>query len=154
MSFATEKGIQKARKLVESVIRDRGNNPDQNRVSATEGGVAWALPFGSAAVMIAINSGKCEDQAGRLRIVSPIVKIDENHKLELFERLLRLNGTTLPGVAFGLIENEVVMVIERSVSGLDRGDVDEMIAMIGHYSDKYDDLLALEFGGTRVCDLD
>ncbi len=152
MGFQTDRDMAKACKLIETVIRDHGSDPDKNQVSATEGGAAWALLFGSAAVMIALNpsSGK---QSARIRIVSPVVKIGGELNPELLRRLLELNGTTLPGVSFGLVNDEIVLVSERSIRGLDRPEVEETIAMIGYYADKYDDLLVLEFGGTRVCDL-
>jgi hypothetical protein len=57
-------------------------------------------------------------------------------------------------VSFGLVNEEIVLVSERTIRGLDLPELEEIIAMIGYYADKYDDLLSLEFGGTRVCDLD
>ena len=153
MNFQSDREMVKARKLIETVIRDHGSDPDKNRVSASEGGAAWALLFGSAAVMIALNPSNGK-QSARLRIVSPVVKIEGEYKLELLKRLLELNGTTLPGVSFGLVNEEVVLVSERTIRGLDLPELEEIIAMIGYYADKYDDLLSLEFGGTRVCDLD
>lgn len=152
MAFVKDGGIGKARKLVESAIRDRGLKPDDHRVSAALGGEAWAVKFGSAAVMIALNPGQGAE-AGRLRIVSPIVRMPDNPRPELFSKLLELNGTELPGVALGVVRNEIVLVAERSVRGLDRPEVDELIAAIGHFADTYDDLLVREFGGTRVCDI-
>jgi hypothetical protein len=153
MTFQSEGGLGKARKIVEAVIRDHGAEPDENKVSAAEGGVAWALAFGSAAVMIALNPGRLGD-AGRFRIVSPLVRIEGEPGGDLLLRLLELNGAALPGIAFGVIKSEIVLVAERSVRGLDRDGVEEMIAMIGHFGDEYDDLLVSEFGGIRVCDLD
>ncbi len=154
MAFQSDGGIGKARKLVEAAIRDRGIEPDDNKVSAGEGGVAWALKFGSAAVMIALNPMVGSKEAARLRIVSPIVRMETELKKEMLLHLLELNGTTLPGVAFGIINNEIVLVAERSVRGLDRHEVEEILVMIGHFADEYDDLLVREYGGARVCDLD
>ena len=153
MGLQSDREMAKACKLVEAVIRAHGSDPDKNRVSAADGGAAWALLFGSAAVMIALNpsSGK---QSSRLRIVSPVVRLSQGLKIELAQRLLELNGTELPGVSFGLVKDEIVLVAERSIRGLDRSELEEIITMIGYYADKYDDLLTLEFGGTRVCDLD
>jgi hypothetical protein len=144
--------IGKARKHVEAAIRERGVEPDDHQVSATEGGVAWALRFGSAAVMIALNLGE-EGRDGRMRIVSPIVKLPDDPSPEVFRELLELNGTKLPGVAFGLVGDEVVLVSERSLRGLDRSEVEETLGLIGHYADEYDDLLVDDFGGKRVCDI-
>ena len=144
--------IGKARKHVEAAIRERGVEPDDHQVSATEGGVAWALRFGSAAVMIALNLGE-EGRDGRMRIVSPIVKLPDDPSPEVFRELLELNGTKLPGVAFGFVGDEVVLVSERSLRGLDRSEVEETLGLIGHYADEYDDLLVDDFGGKRVCDI-
>ena len=145
--------MTKARKLVETAIRDHGSDPDKNRVRGADGGAAWALLFGSAAVMIALNPSR-RNQSARLRIVSPVVKLDRGLKIELAQRLLELNGSDLPGVSFGLVKDEIVLLAERSIRGLDRSELEEIITMIGYYADKYDDLLTLEFGGTRICDLD
>ena len=146
-------GIGKAHKLLEAVIRDRGIDPDKHRVTAAEGGAAWAVAFGSAAVMIALNPG-VDKAPARLRIVSPVIRMPQGPNRDLFKRLLELNGTDLPGVAFGVVKNEIVLVAERSVRGLDRAEVEEMLSMIGNLADQYDDRLVQQFGGTRVCDLD
>ncbi len=153
MAFQINSGISKAHKIVEAVIRDRGIDPDKNSVTAAEGGAAWAVAFGSAAVMIALNPGG-DKGTGRLRVVSPIVRMQQTSDIGLFKRLLELNATDLPGVAFGIVKNEIVLVAERGVSGLDRSEVEEMLTIIGHLADQYDDLLVREFGGIRVCDLD
>ena len=112
-----DSGMSKSRRLVESVLRDRGVDLESIRLSAPEGGAAWAMEFGSAAVMIALNPGG-SGRPGRLRLVSPIVRMPDELKPELLLRLLELNGNALPGVAFGIINNEVVLVIERSVQGI------------------------------------
>lgn len=152
MVFQSDKGIAKARKHVEAAIRGLGMDPDANRMKAAEGAAAWSMARGSAMLMIALNPGVGSAPA-RLRLVSPIVKIPDTPSPDLFRRLLELNGTELPGVSFGIIGDEVVLVAERGVQGLDRGEVDELLAALGHFADEYDDLLVKQFGGTRVCDL-
>ena len=153
MVFQADGGIGKARKQVEAVIKERGVVPDRHEVKAAEGGAAWALQFGSAAVMIALNPPANKGEAGRLRVVSPLVKVSGELRADLLRRLLELNGTNLPGVAFGMVGDEIVLVAERSVRGLDRDEVEELLAVIGHFADEYDDLLVNEFGGVRVCDI-
>jgi hypothetical protein len=153
MAFGADGGVGKARKLVESVIKDLGIDPDESALDGAGDGVAWRVARGSAHVMIAINPAGT-GKAARLRIVSPLIAMDEETSPALLRRLLELNGTELPGVAFGVIGNKVVLVAERSVAGLDRAEVVEMLSVIGFYADKYDDDLVEEFGGTRVWDLD
>ena len=46
-----------------------------------------------------------------------------------------------------------MLTADRSTSGLDRVEVEEMIRRIADYADQYDDALTLEFGGVRHSDL-
>jgi hypothetical protein len=146
-------GAGKARRVVEGVIKDLGVDPAECAIEAVPGGFAWRVAKGSAHVMIALNPGP-EGQPARLRVISPMIKLDGETSPGLLRRLLELNGTDLPGVAFGVIGDTVVLVAERGVVGLDRPEVGEMLSIIGHFADKYDDILVEEYGGTRVWDLD
>jgi hypothetical protein len=152
MALASDGGAAKARKLVAAVIKDLGVDPGESEIEAAGSICAWRVARGSAYVMIAINPGG-EGKAARLRILSPMIKMDDETSPALLRRLLELNGTELPGVSFGVIGDKVVLIAERGVSGLDRAEVAEMLATIGFFADKYDDVLVEEFGGTRVWDL-
>jgi len=150
----TDSSLTKARKVIESVIKERGISPQENKVDAVEGGFAWQLARGSADVIISLVPG-VRDAAGRIRIVSPMVRMDKGVSTDMARKLLELNGSQLPGVFFGLIAGDIVaLVSERSILKLDRLEVQEMLSLVGYYADKYDDLLVEDFGGTRVCDLE
>ncbi|MBN2525631.1 MAG: YbjN domain-containing protein [Deltaproteobacteria bacterium] len=154
MTGKLEKGLAKARKTVENVLKELGVNAVENEVESMEGGHAWQVARGSADVMVSLVPGN-DHTAGRIRVVSPIVKMDGGISLEAAVRLLELNGTQLPGVAFGLIQGDmVVLVAERTVLDLNQLEVQEMLNMVGYYADMYDDILVAEFGGTRIFDLD
>ncbi|MBN2718929.1 MAG: YbjN domain-containing protein [Deltaproteobacteria bacterium] len=154
MTGKLEKGLSKAKKIVESVLRDLGVDAAGNEMESVVGGHAWQVARGSADIMISLVPGS-DHAAGRIRVVSPIVKMDKGISKEAAIRLLELNGTQLPGVAFGLIQRDmVVLVSERTVLDLNRLEVQEMLNMVGYYADKYDDILVEEFGGTRVFDLE
>lgn len=153
MAFQSDGGLGKARKLVEGVIKGLGLAPDENAIAAGEGACAWQIARGSAYVMIALNPGPAGAPA-RLRVVSPIVRTRFEVAPAMLMRLLELNGTELPGIAFGMVGDKIVLLAERSVAGLDRAEVEELLHVIGVYADKYDDELVNQFGGTRVCDTD
>jgi hypothetical protein len=148
-----ERDLGKARKTVEKAIAKLGLDPDSCTIDAQEGGAAWYLTRGSADVMVALNPGS-GDVPGRLRLVAPIVRVDFDAKPALLMRLLELNATELPGIAFGVLGNKVVLLAERSVFDLDLTEVEELLRVIGHFADKYDDELVKQFGGARVCDTD
>ncbi len=148
-----DRDLAKAKKTVENVVKELGVEPADNAVEAVKGGYAWQIARGSADVIISLIPG-VHEAAGRIRVVSPLVRMEKGVTKELAVRLLELNGTELPGVSFGLISGDiVVLVAERSVLELDKQEVREMLGLIGYYADKYDDVLVKEFGGTRVCDL-
>ena len=152
MSVLGNTNQTKAIRVVESVLKGLGLDPEKNRISSSAGETTWQLSRGSADVMIAVNAA-AGGGAPRLRLVAPIVKVADVAPALAVE-LLRLNATALPGIAFGLFRDDLVaLVAERSTAGLARAEVEELLAAIGHYADKYDDLLVNRFGGRRVCDL-
>ncbi len=153
MVFQSDGGLSKAKKTIEAVLKGLELDPGKSSIEGTGGGFAWQIARGSADVMIALNPSQ-GGAAPRLRLVSPIVKMRDGVPTKLATTLLTLNGTELPGLAFGLIQGDViVLVAERSVADLDKGEVEELLRLTGFYADKYDDVLVDEFGGTRVCDL-
>ncbi len=153
MVFQSDGGVSKAAKTVAAVLKGLDIDADKNAIDAAQGGAAWQISRGSADIIIGINPPVKDGGVGRLRVISPIVRFDGDVPAALMTKLLELNGTKLPGVAFGIIGGNVVLVGERSVAGLDRVEFEEMLSSVGFYGDKYDDLLVNEFGGTRVCDL-
>jgi hypothetical protein len=153
MVFKSDGRLTKAKNIIESVIKDLGISPADNTIESVSGGYAWQISRGSAHVMIYLLPG-ANQTAARVRIVSPLVKTDGDISYEMAVDLLKRNGSRLPGISFGLIsENIVVLVTERSVVNLDKSGAMELLNLAGYYADKYDDLLVKEFGGTRVCDL-
>lgn len=143
----------KAVRTVEAALRGLGLDPEKNRISSSVDETSWQISRGSADVMIAVNAGPGGGPA-RLRMVAPIVRLDGRIPPELAVRLLGLNAAELPGIAFGVFRNDIVaLVAERGAAHLDRGEVEELLAAIGHFADEYDDVLVREFGGKRVCDI-
>src|SRR5215831_617854 len=140
-----ESNLRTTQKMIESVIRELGLDPETSRLEATEGGrLAWGVRHGSAAVYIFLEGG---DKENFIQVVSPIMKIPERNILPLYRRLLELNAEELQGAAFGVKGEDVVLTIDRSTTDLDRTEVHSMITLIGEYADQYDDELVGEFGG-------
>jgi len=153
MAKQLDGAVGKAVRIVETVLKGLGLDPDKNRLPDLAGGASWQISRGSAEVMIGVNPG-ADGRAARIRLVSPLVKVQGELAPALAVELLRLNATELPGIAFGAFRDGVVaLVAERSAAGLDRAELEDLLAALGHYADKYDDVLVKQFGGTRVCDL-
>jgi len=145
-----EANLKATQKLIESVIRDLGLDPDGSRLEGTESGrLAWGVRCGSAAVYVFLSVG---DKENFIEVLAPVMKIPEQNILPLYRRLLELNCEELSGAAFGVKGEDVVLTIDRSTTDIDRTEVQSMITVIGEYADQYDDELVGEFGGLRHSD--
>ncbi|HZS39921.1 MAG TPA: YbjN domain-containing protein [Polyangia bacterium] len=146
-----EANLKSCEQMVESVLAARGLDAEQSRI-ASPAGPAWGLTHGSAEVYIFLTSGGSGDNF--IQVISPVMRPSPEALAgpAFLRRLLELNASELTGAAFGLRGEEVVLSTDRSTSGLDRVEVEEMIRRVAEYADHYDDALTLEFGGTRHAD--
>lgn len=149
-----ESNVSRAVSLVEASIVALGIDPAQSRVATSDGSHGFALRRGSAAIFVAVHPPSAANVEGTLRVVAPVVRgWAPDRELGLYKRLLEANAGELVGVAFGLRDQEIVLVTERSVRDLDASEVDAMIRSVGRVADRFDDLLAKEFGVQRSSDL-
>lgn len=149
---ATE--MERAVTLVQQTIASLGVDPSQSRLPSEDGVERFSLRRGSAVILVAIHppSGG-SGEAGSLRMLAPVVRMPPGPPPPaLLMRLLEANASELVGVAFGVMNGEVVLVAERSVRDLNASEVDGMIRTIGRDADRYDDSLARDFGTTRSSD--
>ena len=146
-----ESNLKACAQMVESVLAERGIDPDKSRIPSGAG-PAWGMTQGSAEVYIFLTSSEAGENF--IQVVSPVMKpSDETMAGTAFMRkLLELNANELTGAAFGLRDDEVVLTCDRSTSGLDRVEVEEMIRRVAEYADRFDDELVQAFGGKRHCD--
>ena len=135
--------------MVESVLQGRGLNPETSRIES-EDGPAWGLQQGSAEVYIFLSSG--DDGENYIQVVSPVMTPTPQTFPQVMQRVLELNAEELTGAAFGLRGAEIVLTSDRSTAGLDRVELEEMIKRVASYADFYDDILTVEYGGTRHAD--
>ena len=67
----------------------------------------------------------------RLQIFAPLVTLSPEHKqAATFETLLRLNASTLSGCAFGLEEDTIMVLTDRSARALHVNDLGDAIANV------------------------
>jgi hypothetical protein len=144
--------LERAVSLVEQTITSLGVDPVETRVGGDKQSCAHSLRRGSAVLEVSVHPPRDGTETGTLRVVAPVVRLPSEGHAALFRRLLELNAGELVGAAFGVAAGEVVMVAERSVRDLDASEVDAMIRTVGREADRFDDLLAQEFGTTRASD--
>jgi len=138
--------------LVEQTIRELGIDPAQCKLPG-EGATRWALQRGSAHVVVAVHPGGA-GSAGTIRVAGPVVRLPEDlekHRA-LYRRLLEANATELAGVAFGVSGDDVIICAQRETEDLDVSEVRALIRKLGAAADRFDDMLADEFGCVRAVD--
>jgi hypothetical protein len=146
-----ETNLKACVEMVEAVLSSMGIDPKQARSASSLTGPSWALSRGSAHVYIFLST--TSDGDNFIQIVAPVMRPDPERSDGLYSHLLELNANELTGAAFGLRNGDVVLTTDRSTTGLDKIEVEEMIRRIGEYADHFDDDLTSEFGGTRHSDL-
>lgn len=143
--------VDRAVEMVEATIRALGVDPATAKIPGDAKTVAYALRRGSARVVVAVSRG--DGTHGTLRVLAPVVRApDAGKEAAVFRRLLELNAQELSGAAFGLVGDEVVAVVERSTTNLDASEVEANVKNIGRVADRWDDVLAKEFGLKRSSD--
>ncbi len=149
----TEIEIERAVALVEDAVRRLGLDPKTVRMAAPPGTEhAWSLMRGSAGVAVFLRAAKEGETSPWLRVVSPIVRVDAGQEVGLYKRLLELNAQGLGAVAFGLVQDRVVVVAERRTLDLEPAELEHLVNRVGVVGDHYDDQLITRFGGSRVSD--
>jgi hypothetical protein len=154
MTDQAETDYQRAVTFVEGTVRALGIEPAKCRVNVPGSADAFSLRRGSASMLVTLQHGRSADDAGTIRIVAPIVTLpnDPTKELAMLRKLLHANAKDFTGAAFALLDGQVVVVTERSVEDLDASEVEQMIRSLGRVADRYDDVLASEFGVQRVAD--
>ena len=149
---AGQEEFERARRIVESVLRDLGLDPAQSHLATTDGSTAWTLQRGSAEVLVFLNPPRAKSPSF-VRVVSPIWRLPAENQSAVFRRLLEMNALDLFGAAFGLMGEDAVLVSERATRDMDRSEVEELLQNIGAAADYFDDWLVTQFGGARLADL-
>jgi hypothetical protein len=149
-----ESNRSRAVELVEQTIAGLGLDVPSTRLASDGGTDRYALKRGSASLVISVHRGEEGDPDGTLRVVSPCVRLSGDRDwASLYVWLLSANARELRGAAFGLLDGEVVVVAERSLTDLDASEVRATVRMVGAAADRYDDILAEQFGAVRSCDV-
>jgi hypothetical protein len=143
--------VGRAVEMVEATIRALGVDPAAAKIPGDDKTHAYALRRGSARVVVAVSRG--EGGHGTLRVLAPVVHAPSTEKeAAVFKRLLELNAREVAGAAFGLFGGEIVAVSERATKDLDPSEVESTVKNVGRVADRWDDVLAKEFGLKRATD--
>lgn len=131
--------IEKYAKLIESIIRRAGLEPEECYNEEQE---CWQFVKGSADIFITLIEIAGEHY---VNIASPIMAAPRDRREEFFGRLLEENAQRI-AVKFSLRDGVVWLEINREMKGLGFDEAMRALVRVAEVSDELDQLLVNEYG--------
>lgn len=128
--------------VIETVISSLEENQSA-MVSHTDDGYLWKFKYGSVEVYVMLT-GTSDDDI--FKVWSSVLKLPARNELELFRKLMELNGTTTFEACFGIVSDQVIVSAARTVAGLSPAEVSRNITVVASIADENDEALQAEFG--------
>jgi len=125
---------------IEKVLESLGYDPKESKIDDS----TWGVVKGSAIVLINVIEGEL------FAVHSPMADIPKNNLVGLYRHLLESNFTETMQSRFFIQDNVIHLGTLRPLQGLDREEMESIIAEIAVLSDKFDDYLKSEFGAKLI----
>jgi hypothetical protein len=141
--LTTEELVQQSYKdMIETVISSLEEN-DTAMVMEQEGGHLWKFEYGTVEVFVQLT-GESEDDL--LTVWSSVLKLPAKDEPQLMKKLLEMNWSGTFETCFGMFNNEIVVLFQRSVSDLSAEEISRAITLVANIADDNDEPLQAEFG--------
>ncbi|MEX0267868.1 YbjN domain-containing protein [Leptolyngbyaceae cyanobacterium UHCC 1019] len=128
--------------VIETVIAslDDGQTAMVNR---SEEGYLWKFKYGTVEVFVQIT-GLSEDDT--LMVWAAVLKLPAKDEPKLMRQLLEKNWSDTLEARFGIMNNEVIVVTNRSIADLSPSELSRAITIVATIADESDEPLIAEFG--------
>jgi len=128
--------------VIETVIAslDSGQTAMVNR---TEEGHLWKFKYGTVEVFVQLTGLLEEDT---LMVWAAVLKLPAKDEPKLMRQLLEKNWSDTLEARFSIMNNEVVVVTNRSIADLSPGELSRAITIVATIADESDEPLIAEFG--------
>jgi hypothetical protein len=113
-------------------------------VNQSSDGHLWKFKYGSVEVFVQITGESDEDL---LTVWASVLTFPINNEVGLMRKLLEMNWLGTFETCFGIFNNSVVVLCQRSVAELSPSEISRAITLVANIADENDDLLKAEFGG-------
>ena len=130
------------REVIETVISSLEQN-NSAMVFHTEDAYLWKFQYGSVEVFVQLTGESDEDL---LTVWSPVLKLPAKDEPGLMLKLLQMNWSETFETSFGLSNDQIVVLSQRTVAGLSPGEISRAITLVATISDDNDEALKEEFG--------
>jgi hypothetical protein len=132
------------KEVIETVISSLEQN-DSAMVNQTKEGVLWKFQYGSIEVFVQLTGESDEDL---LTVWSPVLSLPAQDEKGLMKKLLEMNWTETFETCFGIYDDQVILLSQRTVAELSPGEISRMITLVATIADDNDELLKEEFGAS------
>ena len=128
--------------VIETVI-DSLDSDQTAMVNRSEEGHLWKFKYGTVEVFVQLT-GLLEDDT--LTVWAAVLKLPAKDEPKLMRQLLEKNWSDTLEARFGIMNNEVVVVTNRSIADLSPGELSRAITIVATIADESDEPLVAEFG--------
>ncbi|MGK7875323.1 MAG: YbjN domain-containing protein [Xenococcaceae cyanobacterium] len=130
------------REVIETVISSMEEN-DSAMVFHTEESYLWKFQYGSVEVFVQLTGESDEDI---LTVWSSVLNLPAKDEPGLMRKLLEMNWAETFETCFGIFNNQVVVLSQRTVAELSPGEISRAITLVATIADDNDEALKEEFG--------
>ncbi len=127
--------------LIETVIASLDQSSSA-MVNHSEVGTLWKFQYGTVEVFVQLTGETDEDL---LTVWSPVLTLPVQDELGLYQRLMAMNWAETFETCFGTVNNQVVVLLQRTVADLAPGEVSRAITLVATIADDQDETLQAEF---------
>lgn len=128
--------------VIETVISSLEQD-NSAMVSQTEAGHVWKFKYGTVEVFVQLTGSTDEDT---FTVWSSVLKLPAKNEAQLMRQLLQMNWNATFEARFAIVDEQVVVVANRTVAELSPGEVSRAITVVATIADNNDETLQSEFG--------
>ncbi|ELR99177.1 YbjN domain-containing protein [Gloeocapsa sp. PCC 73106] len=128
--------------IIETVIASLEQN-NSAMVMHEDDGHLWKFQYGSAEIFVQLTGETDEDL---LTVWSTVLDLPARNEPELMRHLLEMNWSGTFETCFGIFNNQVVVLTQRTVAELSPGEISRAVTLVATIADDNDEILAEKFG--------
>lgn len=136
--------LQSHQEIIETVIGSMAQN-ESAMVHENEPGYLWKFQYGSVEVFVQLTGENDEDL---LTIWASVLSLPVKDEAALTRKLLTMNWSETLETRFAIMNNEVVVVLQRAVADLSPGETSRAITLVATIADDNDEILQETFGNS------
>jgi hypothetical protein len=128
--------------VIETVISSLDSD-NSAMVSQSDGGHIWKFKYGTVEVFVQLTGESEEDM---LTAWSSVLKLPARDEAQLTRHLLELNWQSTLEARYGIVDDQVVVLVSRTLADLSPGEISRAITIVATIADENDEPLQQKFG--------